>query len=245
MRDTHIHILFGIAMLCTMASAVTAVEIAIESDQLVVKDFDDSIGLGAFSVVIGYDPAKTSVTEVTFIEPFTGATNVQQVEKRIRVSGFTVQPQLTGDIPVARMVYEGEGRFDVYVDTLVNSKGDSVSTVNPTYDQGFPASPNTKPTTDATTEPTGGSRTVATVTASQTVSPQATEMITERDEDTPNPSPDQQIGDSGSPGGVELTLTGAEDPGTPVQTPAAQSPLPSILIVLAFAIALISLRRRA
>ena len=238
-------IVLGIATLCAMTSAAGAAEVLVESDQLVVKGFDDSIGLGALSVVIGYDPAKTTVTEVTFIEPFAGATNIQPDEKTIRVSGFTVQPQLTGDIPIARMVYEGEGRFDVYVDTLVNSKGDSISTVNPTYEQGPPASSSTKPTTDSTTEPTGGSQTVATVTASQTINPQTTEMITEKNGNTPIPSPHQQTGDSESPSGVEPTPTGAKDSGAPVQTQAAKSPMLPILVVLAFAIALISLRRRA
>ncbi len=242
MRETYIHFLFGIIMLCTIVSAVTAVEVAIESNQLLVKDFDDNIGLGAFSVVISYDPTKTSVTEVTFIEPFTGATNIQQTEKTIRVSGFTVQPQLVGDIPIARMVYEGEEWFDVYVDTLVNSKGDNVLVINPTYNQG--SSANAKSTTDSTTVPTDDSWTVATVTASQTISPQATDMFTEESEDTPNSSPHQHIGDSESPSDVNLTPTGAEDLGTPMQTPVAKSPLPSALEILALAIALTSLRRR-
>jgi len=245
MRETHIHIIFGIAVLCAMASGVTAVEIAIESDQLVVKDFDDSIGLGAFSVVIGYDPAKTTVTEVTFIEPFAGATNIQPDEKTIRVSGFTVQPQLTGDIPIARMVYEGEGRFDVYVDTLVNSKGDAVLAVNPAYDEGSTASPSTKPAAGSTTESIGGSQTAPSVTTSQTISPRVTETITQSNEDAQPSSLHQQTGDSESPSGVEPTPTGAKDSGAPVQTQAAKSPMLPILVVLAFAIALISLRRRA
>lgn len=245
MQKTYIYFLFSIAILCAMVSGVTAVEVIIESDLLVVKDFDDSIGLGAFSVVISYDPTKTTVTEATFTEPFTGATNIQPDEKTIRISGFTVQPQLTGDIPIAQMVYEGERRFDIYVDTLVNSKGDSVSIVNPTYNKGSPASPSTKPTADSTTGQTGSSLTVATVTASQTVTPRATEVITERNEGTSTPSPHQQAEDTELPSDVESAQTNTKDPGALEQTPAVTSPLSFILVVLAFMIALISLRRIA
>lgn len=228
-----------------MVSGVTAVEVIIESDQLVVKDFDDSIGLGAFSVVISYDPTKTTVTEVTFTEPFTGATNIQPDEKTIRISGFTVQSQLTGDIPIAQMVYEGERRFGIYVNTLVNSKGDSVSLVNPTYNQGSPASPSTKPTANSATGTTGDSLTVATITASQTVNPRATEAITERNEGTSTPSPYRQVGGTASPSDVKSAPTNTKDPGASEQTPVVKSPLSLSLVVLAFMITLISLRRRA
>jgi hypothetical protein len=238
-------IILGIAIFCAMIPAVSATEILVESNQLVVKEFDDSIGLGAFSVVISYDPAKTTVTDVVFIEPFTGATNIQPDEKTIRVSGFTVRPQLTGNIPIARMVYEGEERFTVYVDTFVNSRGDDVSTINSAYDEEPPTSPSAKPTTGSITESTDDPQTVTTVTTPRTSSPQATGTILQGSEDTPPASTHQQTGDSGLSDGVEPTLTDAKGMGEPAQTQAAKSPMPPILGILAFLVVLTCLRRSA
>jgi len=245
MVKTNFFIVLGVVVLCSMVTAVDATEVLVESNQLVVKDFDDSIGLGAFSVVIGYDPTKTTVTEVTFIEPFTGATNIQPNEKTIRVSGFTVQPQLTGDIPIARLGYEGEERFDVYVDTFVNFRGDSISIVNPAYDQGSPGSTTTtKPTLGSTTQPSGGYQTATPVTASQTIRLGLTETITQGSEETPITSTPRQLGDSDMPSNVECESTVADNPGTPTGATSAKSPLPPILAVLAFVVVLFSLRKR-
>ena len=65
MQILHHPFLFGIIVLCAMVSAVSAAEVVVESDQLVVKGFDDSIGLGAFSVVLGYDPANMEAATAT------------------------------------------------------------------------------------------------------------------------------------------------------------------------------------
>ncbi len=241
MQISHHPFLLGIIALCAMVSAASATEVVVESDQLIVKGFDDSIGLGAFSVVIWYDPAKTTVTEVAFIDPFVGATNVQPDEKTVRVSGFTVESQLAGDIPLARLVYEGEGRFDVYVNTFVNARGDTIATTNSAYDKETPVSPGTQPTTPPAVEPTVGAQTPAVT--PQPTSPPATGTVSPGSADTPALPQQQQTGASETTGSAEPITTEAGSNGTPVQTPTTRSPLPPALGIFAFAIVLFALRR--
>ena len=229
--------LFGTVVLCAMVPTLRAAEVAVESDQLVVKGFDDSIGLGAFSIVLGYDPAKTTVTEVAFIEPFNGATNIQPDKKTVRVSGFTVQPQLTGYIPVARIVYEGEDLFDVYVKTFVNAQGDTVATANPTYGEETSASPGTKPTA----QPTGTAW--APPATSQPDTPQTTGTVPAGSVDTPAQPQRQQIETPESLGDTKPAVMEAGSSGSPTKTPAARSPMPPALGIFAFAITLFVLRR--
>jgi activator of HSP90 ATPase len=153
---------------------------------------------------------------------------------------------LTGNIPIARIVYEGEEQFDVYVDTLVNSKGDDISPINPAYDkERSPVSSSTKPNTDSTQEPTGVTQTVATATASQTLSPQATGTIPLSSGDTPTASVHQNTDDFSSSDSFESAPVDTVGPGTSVQTQATKSPLIPILVVLAFAVALVGLRKCA
>ena len=130
---------------------------------------------------------------------------------------FTVQSQLTGNIPIARIVYEGEEQFDVYVDTLVNSKGDDISPINPAYDkERSPVSSSTKPNTDSTQEPTGVTQTVATATASQTLSPQATGTIPLSSGDTPTASVHQNTDDFSSSDSLSRSVD-TVGPGTSMQ----------------------------
>nr|WP_303716136.1 hypothetical protein [Methanoculleus marisnigri] len=245
MQISHHPFLFGIIVLCAMVSAVSAAEVVIESDQLVVKGFDDSIGLGAFSIVLGYDPARTTVTEVTFTEPFTGATNIQPDEKTVRISGFTVESGLTGDIPVARIVYEGEGLFDVYVNTLVNVQGDAVETSNSAYGGEAPVSPGTQQTTVPTAESTGTAQASGGTSAgaSQQSTPQATGTVQAGSTDTPAPTQQQPTGSSGIPESIEPTVAQAGSSGTPAQTPAAGSLLPPALAIFGFVFILFALKR--
>jgi len=245
MQILHHPFLFGIIFLCAIVTAVSAAEVVVESDQLIVKGFEDSIGLGAFSVVLGYDPAKTTVTECTFIEPFAGATNIQPDEKTVRISGFTVQSQVMRDIPVARIVYEGEGLFDVYVNTLVNARGDTIATTNPAYNRDTPASPGTQPTAGPTTLPTGSAQTsIATQipTTTQQQSPLPGTSSAPADVGTPA-SVQQQTGAPETPGSVEPVVAEAGSSGTPVQTHAAKSPLSPAIGIFAFAIVLFALKR--
>lgn len=241
MQISHHPFLFGIIVLCAMVSVVSAAEVVVESDQLIVKGLDDSIGLGAFSIVLGYDPARTTVTEVTFIEPFTGATNIQPDEKTVRISGFTVESGLTGDIPVARIVYEGEGLFDVYVNTLVNVQGDAVETSNSAYGGEAPVSPGTQQTTVPTVAPTTGALTPAATLQPET--PQATGTVLAGSANTPALPQQQQTGVPETPAGVEPTVTETGSSGAPAQTPAAGSILPPALAIFGFAIVLFGLKR--
>ena len=241
MQILHHPFLFGIIVLCAMVSAVSAAEVVVESDQLVVKGFDDSIGLGAFSVVLGYDPAKITVTECTFVEPFTGATNIQPDERTVRVSGFTVQSQVMGDIPVARIAYEGEGLFNVYVNTLVNARGDTVATTNPTYNKETPSTPGTQPTTLPAVEPTVSAQTPAAT--PQPTNPRATGTVSVGSMDTPALPQPQQTGAHETMDGAEPVAAETGSNGTHAPTPATRSPLSPALGIFAFAIVLSALKR--
>lgn len=239
--------LLGIIVLCTMISTVSAAEVVVESNQLIVKGFDDSIGFGAFSVVLGYDPAKTTVTECTVIEPFTGATNIQPDEKTVRISGFTVESELTGDIPIARIAYEGEGLFDVYVNTLVNVQGDAVETSNPAYGGEASVSPGTQQTTVPTAESTGTAQASGGTSAGalQQSAPQATGTVQAGSTDTPAPTQQQPTGSPVTLESVEPTAAQTGSTGTPAQTTVTRSPLPLALGIFAFAIVLFILRRHS
>ncbi len=237
---------FGIIVLCAMVPTLSAAEIVVESDQLIVKDFEDSIGLGAFSIVLGYDPAKTTVTEVTFIEPFAGATNIQTDKKTVRISGFTVQPQLTGDIPIAQVVYEGEGLFDVYVNTFVNAQGDPVATVHSAYSERIPDLPGTQPPgTQPTAQPTDSIQT--SVTTQRPTTPPTTRTVPVDSEDTlaseDTLTPSQQTETPKTPGDVEHVASQTDSSGIPTQTAATKSPLTPAFSIFAIVIALFSLKR--
>lgn len=241
MQTLHHPFIFGIIVLCAMVSVVNGAEVVVESDQLIVKGFDDSIGLGAFSVVLGYDPAKITVTECTFVEPFTGATNIQPDERTVRISGFTVQSQVMGDIPVARIAHEGEGLFNVYVNTLVNARGDTVATTNPVYDKETPPSPGTQPTITPVAEPTVSAQTPADT--PQSASPRVTESVAVGNIDTPALPQPQQTGAHETMGGAEPVATEAGSNGTHASTQKARSPLSPALGIFAFAIVLLASKR--
>ncbi|MDN7024303.1 hypothetical protein FGU65_05250 [Methanoculleus sp. FWC-SCC1] len=221
-----------------MVSAASAAEVVVAEGQLVVKGVDDSLGLGAFSIVIGYDTAATTVTDVTFVEPFMGAVNIQQDKKTVRVSGFTTEQHLTGDVPVAEIQYTGDARFDVYVNDLVNPLGDPIPTTNPAFDTDTPASPGAQPTA----VPTTASGTGSSSGGSQPNEPQATATLQEA-EPTPTTAGVQQTAASESPAaGTTGTVTGTPETPTPAPTP--KSPLSPIIGICALVLVVFAFTKK-
>ncbi|MDE4909014.1 hypothetical protein L0665_10380 [Methanogenium marinum] len=111
-----------------LVSNVGAADVALENNTLLVKGVDDSIGLGAFSVVLTYS-GNLSVQSVEGESGFMVASNIQNTKYETFIAGISGEG-LTGDIPVASVSTTGSGVIEVSVRELVNVKGDPISFTN-------------------------------------------------------------------------------------------------------------------
>ncbi len=127
-------------LVCFSIGAVQAAEIRVEETQLIVVGIDDSVGLGAFRVVLSY-PAGVSIISVEEASGFMVADNIQNDKHMAIIAGIHATG-VTGDVTVATLVIEGSGQIDVFVEELTNIYGDPI-----------PFS-NSKPGTTPKSEPT-------------------------------------------------------------------------------------------
>ncbi len=120
-----------VALLCVSFTAVQAAEVRLADGQLIVAGVDDSIGLGAFDVVLSYG-SDISVTSVEGLPGFLVASNIQNDEGMTIIAGISAEG-LTGDVPVASVNIEGTGLITIGVRELGNSRGDPIAFTNPTF----------------------------------------------------------------------------------------------------------------
>ena len=120
-----------VALLCVSFTAVQAAEVRLADGQLIVAGVDDSIGLGAFDVVLSYG-SDISVTSVEGLPGFLVASNIRNDEGMTIIAGISAE-ELTGDVPVASVGIEGTGPITIGVRELGNSRGDPIAFTNPTF----------------------------------------------------------------------------------------------------------------
>lgn len=119
MRKNRTFFIFLVGML--LVSPGLAVDVVMIDDTLVVQDVQESLGLGGFHIILRHSDSL-AVNDVEGIAPFIVSPNIQP--GYVDLAGIQASELLTGDIPVARVVYSGNGSFTIEVSELINSAGD-------------------------------------------------------------------------------------------------------------------------
>lgn len=127
----------AIVLLC-LVSAVQAANVEFENNTLFVKDVDDSVGLGAFNVVLEYSN-NISINSVEGESGFLVVSNIQNGDFQTFIVGISTEG-LTGDIPVATVISTGTGDIDVSVRELANVQGYPISYTNEEFSGTVPGS---------------------------------------------------------------------------------------------------------
>ncbi|EHQ34341.1 hypothetical protein [Methanoplanus limicola] len=127
---------FALLLVSVIVSGTGAADVVLEDDMLVVKGVQDSIGLGAFSVVLEYGNS-VEIQSVKGESGFLVASNIKDEELITLIAGISGDG-LTGDIPVAAINKTGSGDIEVYVRELANVKGDPIPYTNPVYGEPVP-----------------------------------------------------------------------------------------------------------
>jgi len=131
MNSTFSRTLILVAVLCVSFTAVQAAEVRLADGQLIVAGVDDSIGLGAFDVVLSYG-SDVSVTSVEGLPGFLVVDNIRNDEGMTIIAGISTEG-LTGDVPVASVGVEGTGPITINVRELGNTRGDPIPFTNPEF----------------------------------------------------------------------------------------------------------------
>ena len=126
-------------LLCMVAGAGAA-EVILDNGTLIVKGVDDSIGLGAISVVISYG-GNLSVQSVKEESGFMIASNIQNGDGQTFIAGISTEGR-TGDIPVATISTNGVGDIEIFVRELANVKGDPIPYTNEEFEGAVPVPVN-------------------------------------------------------------------------------------------------------
>jgi len=143
MNSTFSRTLILVAVLCVSFTAVQAAEVRLADGQLIVAGVDDSIGLGAFDVVLSYGP-DTSVTSVEPLSGFLVAKNIRNDKGMTIIAGISADG-LTGDIPVASVKVEGAGPITISVRDLGNACDDPIPFTNPEFRGTIPTPESSAP----------------------------------------------------------------------------------------------------
>ncbi|MEN6513285.1 hypothetical protein [Methanoculleus sp.] len=142
--------------------------------QLIVAGVDDSIGLGAFDVVLSYG-SDVSVTSVEGLPGFLVADNIRNDEGMTIIAGISADG-LTGDVAVASVKTEGTGPITITVRELGNSRGDPIAFTNPAFGGTIPT-PG-PPSSGSGSAPSASAGTPLPTTTAPTGTPQPTETGT-------------------------------------------------------------------
>ncbi|KUL02579.1 MAG: hypothetical protein XE11_1718 [Methanomicrobiales archaeon 53_19] len=219
-------------LVCFSIGAVQAAEIRVEENQLIVVGIDDSVGLGAFQVVLSY-PAGVSITSVEGASGFMVAANIQN-DKHTAIIGGIHATGMTGDIPVATLVVEGSGRIDVFVEELANINGDPIPFSNPKPG----TSPKSEPTAVYGTEPVGSGTAPSSGSGNQPTT-------TSQSQSTPE-SVETTVSETATSGNVAVlpveqhtatTTTQVDSPIATTSTPNAS--LPAMVVVISLLLVLV------
>jgi len=181
LKPTFSRTLVLVVVLCVAFASVQGAEVRLTDGQLIVMGVDDSIGLGAFTVVLSYG-SDVSVTSVKELPGFMVAGNIKNNEGMTIIAGISAEGR-TGDVPVASVETEGTGPITISVRELGNSRGDPIPATNPEFSGTIPtALPTTSenPPGGAPGESTSPSPTVTATPGktSQTVEIEPTTVVT-------------------------------------------------------------------
>jgi len=211
LKPTFSRTLILVAVLCVSFTAVQAAEVRLADGQLIVTGVDDSIGLGAFSVVLSYE-SDVSVISVKGLSGFMVAENIRNDERKTFVAGISANG-LTGDVPVASVEIEGAGPITISVRELGNARGDPIPFTNPEF---------------RGTIPTPGPSTSGSVPGSGSVTPASTQISLPTTTTVPTGTP--QLAETGTTPALTAEATSTarqesrtESQGTPGKGAVAES----------------------
>lgn len=227
MNPFFVRILVLISVVCMAITTVQAAEVYLEGDTLVVAGVDDSLGLGAFDVVLTYGNDVT-VNSTEGLSGFMVATNVKNDEGITVIAGISTEG-LTGDIPVATVKRSGTGTIDVTVRMLANTRGDPITFTNPEFSGDTPT-----PQPTVSSSPTGTTPTAQpTTTAAPSVQEQGTPGV---------PAATQTVIVSATSATPDVTDVAVVAESTPSGTPKAG--LPPVIAAISL-LAVLVLKRKS
>lgn len=119
MRVNKSIIIFLVGML--LVSPAFGIDVVLVNDTLVVKDVQES--LGGFHIILRHSDSVT-VNSVEGVSPFYVDANIQP--GYVNMAGIQASEILSGDVPVARVAYSGNGSFTIEIIDLVNSEAESL-----------------------------------------------------------------------------------------------------------------------
>ncbi len=231
MNPFFVRILVLLCAVCIAVTTVQAAEVTLEGDRLVVTGIDDSLGLGAFDVVLTYGNDVT-VDSADGLSGFLIAANIRNDEGVTVIAGISTEG-LTGTVPVATVKSSGAGTIDVTVRMLANTRGDPIPFVNPEFSGDTPT-----PQPTVSSSPTG---TTPTILPTITVAPTLTAERVQEQGTYGVPAATQTVTVAGTPVNPGVTDVTPIAESTPLNNPKAG--LPPVIAALAL-LAVMILKRK-
>ncbi len=233
MNSFFIRILILASLVCMAITTVQAAEIYLDDDKLVIAGVDDSLGLGAFDVVLTYGNGVI-IDSVDGLSGFMVVANVKNEEGIAVVAGVSTEG-LTGTIPVATVKRSGIETINVAVRMLANTKGDPIAFTNPELSD---STSNQQPPPDS------GKTTVIPITTSNSGggAPTQTTMASQGQGQSETPVTAQTMGALGTPVTAKTTDAAKTEEPTPSGTQRTASSLAIAAVAL---LAVMVLKRKS
>lgn len=183
--------------------------VILQNNTLIARNINVEQGLGAFSIMITYNPNTTSILNVSSVPPFIVVSNINNTAGISYISGFHGQiPGPTGDVRLVILQIKGSDNMNISIDELIDTSGKGIiSPINDiqqtekSYHEGgsietpgiepegtLSSSPSTLPV-EETPSPTVTPTPTATATVLATVAPSPAATPTA----TPTPTPKSRI----------------------------------------------------
>lgn len=225
-----------VALSCCGIAA--AAEVRLDSTQLVVAGVEDSIGLGAFTVVLEYG-SDVSVTSVSGLSGFMIDRNIRNDKQMTVIGGINGEiPGPTGDVAVADVQTEGNGSVSISVIDLANANGDPISYSNPTFTGTIPTPDEdvtVETTASTTTASSGGGQSGSSSGGTSTTTSTVTTLTEEAGETTVSvtgvPATEENMVTTTT--AVDKSVNGSVPVDQPTETKAALSPFVAVLALMA------------
>jgi hypothetical protein len=178
--------------------------IILQNNTLIARNINVEGGLGAFSIVITYNPNTTTIFNVSSVPPFTVVSNINNTAGISYISGFHGQiPGPTGDVRLAILQIEGSDNLSISVEELIDTSGKdiNISSANEQMEKLYREEGNsemqsiTSETSEGTLLPSSPSAPSIEETSSATVTPTptATPTVLAIPIATPTPMPSPRI----------------------------------------------------
>jgi hypothetical protein len=115
-------------LIVTVAQAET-IKVVEENDTIILMvNVQDKDGLGSFSLTLKYNPNMTKILKVSWEQPFTVVSNVNNTAGIARIAGFHGQiPGPKGEVKLVRLCVDGLPEFKITDVKLYDTKGNPLT----------------------------------------------------------------------------------------------------------------------